>query len=86
MIEIIERIESNPKTQKDIDFVEIKYSNESYRTQSQRGKNALIQKRNYEGAKEIMGDTIEDRDEKLNFETKKLTIQMIKKEFQVKKL
>ena len=44
MTEIKETNKSNPKTQKDRELIVDKYSNESYRTQSQIGQNASIQR------------------------------------------
>ena len=41
----IEPIKNNPKAQEDIELIVDKYSNPSYKTQSQVGQKALIQKR-----------------------------------------
>ena len=44
MTELKETNKNNPKTQKDRELIVDKYSNESYRTQSQIGQNVSIQR------------------------------------------
>ena len=67
MNEYIETIKNNPKTQKDIELIVIKLSNQSYRTQSQIRQKALIQIRIYEHSIEVMGETIADMDKEIEF-------------------
>ena len=62
MTELREAIKNNPKTQKDRELIVDKYSNESFRTQSQRGQNASIQRTTFVEAIKIMGETIDDLD------------------------
>ena len=65
MREFIELFENNPKTQQDIELIVTKFSNESYGTQSQIGQTALIPRRSFGKAKEIMRETIEDMDKEI---------------------
>ena len=59
MTEFLETIIINPKTQRDIELIINKYSNESFRTQSQTGGNVVVLRRLREEAIEIMGENIE---------------------------
>ena len=58
MSEIIETIEHNPITQKEIELIVFKYSRQSFRTESLLGQKALIQRRIYEQAIGILGETV----------------------------
>ena len=58
-----------------------KKSNESYRTQAKIGQIALMQRTNFEEAINLMGETIEDMDKKINFKTKILLSCWLKKKF-----
>ena len=62
MIELIETNKNNPKTQKDREVLVDKYSNESYRSQSQIGQNASIQRTTFVEAITIMREIFEDLD------------------------
>ena len=63
MTELKETNKNNPKTQKDREVVVDKYSKESYRSQSQIGQNASIQRTTFVEAIKIMGETIDGLDE-----------------------
>ena len=63
MTELKETNKKNPKTQKDREVIVDKYSNESYRSQSQIGQNASIQRTTFVEAIKLMGETIDDLDE-----------------------
>ena len=67
MTEFIESVENNPKTQKDKELIVNKYSNESYKTQSQIGQTVFVQRRIYQEAVEFLCKTIEDMDEEIDF-------------------
>ena len=74
MTGFLESFKNNSKTQKYIEIILDKYSNESYKTQSQTGQNAFLQTIIYAEAVEIMCETIENmykqiclRDNKFKF-------------------
>ena len=54
MTESIKTVKNNPMTQKDIEIRNDKRSDESYKTQSQPGQNALSETKLYDEAIEIM--------------------------------
>ena len=62
MTELKETNKNNPKTQKDRELSVDKYSNESYRSQSQIGQNASIQRTTFVEAITIMREFFEDLD------------------------
>ena len=60
MIELKETSKNNPETQKKRELIVDKYSNESYRSQSQIGQNASIQRTIFVEAITIMREIFED--------------------------
>ena len=60
MIELKETSKNNPETQKKRELLVDKYSNESYRSQSQIGQNASIQRTIFVEAITIMRELFED--------------------------
>ena len=68
----LEKQEKSPKTPRDIELIVNKYSNPSYKTQSQIADKALIQRRIYEQAIELTGDTIEDKDKEVELKGNKI--------------
>ena len=81
MSDSIETRKNNPKTQKKIELNAKSSSNQSYKTLSQMKKKALIHRRIYEQAIEIIGETFGDMDEEMeiknskkNFSTSKIGI------------
>ena len=81
MTDFIEIIQKDSKTHDNISQIIDKYNNQSYRTRSNLGQNALIQSSIYKEAINIMGDTINDmdieieqKDNKINFLEDKIGI------------
>ena len=70
MSDFIETIKTIQK-HKDRELIVEKSSNHSYRTQSEIGPEALIQRRIYKQAIEIMEETIEDMDKEIELKTTK---------------
>ena len=68
MTEFIERIENNPQTQENKELIFDKWSNESYKTESQIHRKTLVQSGFREAAVEILCGTIEHTDEKIELE------------------
>ena len=58
-----------------------KKSKESYKTQTQRGQNAIIQKRLNEEATKILGETFEDLDKETELEDNKTSFSVDKISF-----
>ena len=74
MTDFIRTIWKNTKTEKDTGLSADKYSEEWKRAQSRIVQNALVQRRFYEEAKDVIGETIEDMDKKVSLKTIKETI------------
>ena len=62
MIELNETSKNNPETEKKRQLIVDKYSNESYRSLSQIGQNASIQRTTFVEAITIMRELFEDLD------------------------
>ena len=81
MVDFIEIIQKDSRTQDNISQIIDKSNNQSYATRSKLGQNALIQSSIYKEAINIMGDTINDmdieieqKDNKINFLEHKIGI------------
>ena len=61
-MDYVETIKNNPKTQKDLEQIVNKFSNDSYRTQSQKKHDAIIHRRNFEETIGTIGETFADMD------------------------
>ena len=70
--ERMKTIKNNPNAQKDIQLSVEKYPNQSYKTQSQKTQDALIQQRFHEEALEIMGETTIRLDEETGLKVNKI--------------
>ena len=84
MIGVIETYKYDAKSENIIELEKDKYSNESYRTKSQTGQNALVERVIYAEAIEIMGKTSEDMEKETELEDKKFKLRKL--EFQMNTL
>ena len=85
MTEFIENIKNNPKTQKDVKLNVNNFSNQPNRTQTEIEQKAIIQRKIYEKAKEILIETIEDTDEEMEVEDNKINFKRTNQGFQMTK-
>ena len=75
MTELLKTIINNPKTQNYLQLRVVKFSKESFKTQSQKSQASVKQKTVFEETREILGETIDDMDQKV--ELKDITISYI---------
>ena len=73
MSNFIEIIKKDTKIQDELSQTVEKYNNESFSTRSQKGQNALIQRKIFKKAIEIMGDTINDMDTEIEQKDNKIS-------------
>ena len=78
ILRFVEAVENNAKIWKDLGPTVEKYWKQSYGKQSQVGQKTLMQIRIYEQATEIMDETIENLDKKIELRNSKIKIIPVK--------